>query len=135
VGDRIYVGNGTTFRVLSWAKPELEPEPVAKATVRKWVGVDLDGTLLPEGPARERFFQPPDDEMVAAVNRAYAMGHRVTLFSARGWNELPLTEEWLRRHGVKYHDLLLDKPPFDILVDDRTVTNASDLRKFLDETV
>ena len=51
-------------------------------------------------------------------------GHHITMWTARGavsgidWRVL--TEQQLKDFGVKYHELRLDKPFFDIFVDDKT---------------
>jgi len=37
-------------------------------------------------------------------------------------------EKWAKRYGLKYHELYLDKPKFDVLIDDRAI-NARDWRE------
>lgn len=97
----------------------------------KRIVVDLDGTLLPEGSFSDRYFQPAFDRTRSLVNRAIEEGHWVLLFSARPWPEYRLTEDWLRRNGVRYSALVLGKPVADFVLDDRSSSNPDDLEKFL----
>ncbi len=56
------------------------------------------------------------------VNSLYNEGHTVWICTGRGskskidWREL--TETQLKEWGVKYHKLIMGKPPFDIFIDD-----------------
>lgn len=89
---------------------------------------DIDGVLCTstEGdyPAAQ-----PRPEIIGQVNRLYAQGHRVTLYTARGattgidWRAL--TERQLRDWGVRYHELRMGKPTADVYIDDKAV-NLSD---------
>jgi len=65
----------------------------------------------------------PIIENIKVVNSLYDEGHEITLWTARGalsgidWYDL--TKEQLDKFGVKYHFLKLDKPFFDLFVDDK----------------
>jgi dTDP-glucose 4,6-dehydratase len=71
-------------------------------------------------------------EAIAKVNALYDEGHKIVLWTGRGsttgrdWRAL--TEEQLKHNGVKYHELRLDKPAFDVFVDDKAI-NAKDWLK------
>lgn len=79
---------------------------------------DLDGTialcehrrhLIPDWPA---FFAAcVDDEPNHAVIDCLATlmrgGYTVLIFSGRSDEVLPLTRDWLNRHGVKYHRMCM----------------------------
>lgn len=62
---------------------------------------------------------------IERANKLYDEGHRIVYWSARGmksginWREL--TERQLKEWGVKYHELRLDKPPYDVFIDDKTI--------------
>jgi len=98
----------------------------------KRIAVDLDGTLCPEGPAHERPYQPFFVETRDLVNRAYDDGFDITVYSARHWNELRSTEDWLRANGVCFHRVVLGKFPFDFILDDRSGNKPEDLRRYLE---
>ena len=84
--------------------------------------IDIDGVLCTNtwglyGKAK------PIPENIAAVAKLYAEGHHIVLWTARGatsgidWTEL--TTEQMKRWGVPYHELRLDKPHYDYIVDDK----------------
>lgn len=98
----------------------------------KRIGVDIDGVLAEEGPAWDRPLAPPLRDTIALVNRAFAAGHWVCLFTARGWQERRATEDWLARHGVRYSALVMGKPIFDLLLDDRATPDPARLEELLD---
>jgi hypothetical protein len=89
---------------------------------------DIDGTLC-DTPGTNYAAAIAIPGAVAGVNRLYDTGNRIVLFSARGamsgvdWRDL--TERQLREWGVRYHELLLGKPPADVYIDDRAIS-ASD---------
>ncbi len=105
---------------------------VEKPKRLKRIEVDLDGTMLPEGPFADRYFQPAFDRTRFLVNKAVAEGHWVLLYSARPWPEYRLTADWLNRHGIHYTLLMLGKPVVDFVLNDRASSNPDDLEKFLD---
>lgn len=43
-----------------------------------------------------------------------------------------MTEDWLRAHGVRFHRVILAKPPYDFLLDDRAGSRPEDLERFLE---
>lgn len=61
------------------------------------------------------------EELVETVNELYDRGDTIIIYSARTWAEYEVTVDWLRRHGVKYHQLMLGKPVGDLWIDDRSV--------------
>lgn len=81
--------------------------------------IDLDGTILEEKDEQKRPEPLPLAGAVGAVNTLYEMGHQITIYTARGQNDLELTLRQLKEYGVKYHNLVLGKPVGDIFIDDR----------------
>jgi hypothetical protein len=86
--------------------------PRLPAKVKNFL-IDIDGTVcddIPnEEPERMQTVLPYPDAL-KMVNRWHEEGHRVTFFTARTEEHRLLTEEWLRKHGFKYHSLLMNKP-------------------------
>ena len=67
----------------------------------------------------------PIHENITRVNRLFDEGNRIVYWTARGmktginWREL--TESQFAEWGIKYHELRLDKPAFDVFIDDRAI--------------
>ena len=75
--------------------------------------IDIDGTVTDdvpnEEPERMKYVQPFPDAL-DILNRWYNEGHIITFFTSRTEAHREVTEEWLNRHGFKYHGLLMNKP-------------------------
>ncbi len=71
----------------------------------------------------------PNYENISRFNRLYDEGNRIIYWTARGmksginWREL--TEKQFSEWGIKCHELRLDKPAFDVFIDDKAI-NARD---------
>ncbi|HXH18645.1 MAG TPA: hypothetical protein VNJ07_06135 [Chitinophagales bacterium] len=93
--------------------------------------VDVDNTVChTEGTDYQN--AKPNYQNIARINRLYDEGNRIVYWTARGmktginWREL--TERQFKDWGIKYHELRLDKPPFDVFIDDRVI-NTRDWEK------
>lgn len=84
--------------------------------------IDMDGTICEEKRQFSRCLAAPKDGAVAAINGLYESGHTIIIYSSRTWIEYEMTVDWLARHGVKYHQLVMGKPVGDVWIDDRAVT-------------
>lgn len=84
--------------------------------------VDVDGTITnldhrrgylassPKNyPAFEKGipFDLPHQHVIDVVNTLYDAGWRIVLCSGRGEQSRKVTEDWMVRHGVKYHALYM----------------------------
>lgn len=94
----------------------------------KTIYVDIDNTICAtEGTDYAN--AKPMPERIAVVNRLYDDGHEIVLWTARGALHgvtlalATLTKRQLAKWGVKFHRLRLDKPYFDLLVDDRALSS------------
>lgn len=89
---------------------------------------DIDGTIC----THEKDYNDakPLPEKIDAMNRMYDEGKMIVYWTSRGvgsgidWQAT--TERQLCEWGVKYHKLRLDKPLFDLFIDDRAM-NAEGL--------
>ena len=52
----------------------------------------------------------PYPDALEIVNKWFDEGHIITFFTSRTDVHKEITEEWLQKHGFKYHFLLLNKP-------------------------
>lgn len=75
--------------------------------------IDIDGTICDdvpnEEPERMTTIEPYPDAL-ETLNRWYDQGHIITFFTSRTEDLRAITEEWLNRHGFKYHGILMGKP-------------------------
>jgi hypothetical protein len=87
--------------------------PVLGNNVKNYL-IDIDGTICDdvpnEEPERMSTAQPYPDAL-KILNKWYEEGHIITFFTSRTTREhKEITEEWLNRHGFKYHGVVYDKP-------------------------
>ncbi len=84
--------------------------------------VDIDGTIC-ETNGTDYEHSIPNHDVIAKVNRSYADGIYIRIATARGslsgidWRQL--TEEQLKKWGVKYHELIMKRPYADKIINDR----------------
>ncbi len=75
--------------------------------------IDIDGTIcddIPnEEPERMATAELYPDALIT-INKWFEEGHIITFFTSRVEEHRQVTEDWLNRHGFKYHGLLMGKP-------------------------
>jgi len=94
------------------------------------IAVDIDGvlTLETEGFGEEVYWNRTSRTgNIRFVNDLYKAGYRIILYSARHEEDRQVTVRWLRRYKVKYHELILEKLKYDLLIDDRAISMSSSL--------
>lgn len=64
----------------------------------------------------------PDHKMIKIVNKFYDEGYRIYLFTSRNDAFERPTKKWLDKYGVKYHYFIMNKPYYDIIIDDKSIT-------------
>ena len=86
--------------------------PVLDEGVKNYL-IDIDGTICDdvpnEEPERMGLVEPYPDALTIC-NKWYDEGHIITFFTSRTEEHREITANWLKRHGFKYHGLLLGKP-------------------------
>lgn len=102
------------------------------SNIRKVIGIDIDGVLTLDTAwnKEECLTRTPNMPVIELLDKLY-YEHCIILYTARGEIMRNETEYWLKKNGVKYHALRMDKMPCDLLFDDRTVNNLEDLKKWL----
>jgi len=80
--------------------------------------IDIDGTILwsekkmcPKCGNFEYKLIKIDKEEIKRINKLYKKGHRIILHTARNWACYPLTIRQLKEIKIKYHELIMGKPP------------------------
>lgn len=77
--------------------------------------VDIDGTITDDVPNEEPERMVtclPYPDALETLNKWYDEGHIITFFTSRTEDLRDITEEWLQRHGFRYHGLLMGKPRY-----------------------
>ena len=92
----------------------------------------------------------PYVEMIDVVNQCFENGYKIIIYTSRGMtcfkgntndiysNLYELTLQQLKNWGVKYHQLIMGKAHYDILIDDKCVNSeiinsAEDIYNFLNK--
>jgi len=86
--------------------------PVLPEEVKNYM-IDIVGTICDDIPNEE-----PERMATAAlypdaletINNWFEAGHIITFFTSRIEEHRDVTEQWLNKHGFKYHGMLMGKP-------------------------
>jgi len=96
----------------------------------KTVMVDFDGTITKgespphwEAPLEEN----PNEQMIELVNNLYKAGHTIIIYTARQERMRDETQYFLDKWDVMHHALRMEKPGYDLLIDDRAVSDQAAL--------
>lgn len=87
--------------------------------------VDIDDTICTPDPNWNHELAKPIPDRIEKINNLYDAGHRIVYWTARGtltkkdWREV--TEKQFKEWGVKYHELILYKPHYDLFIDDKNI--------------
>lgn len=86
--------------------------PVLKPGMKNYL-IDIDGTITEdvpnEDPQRMKTVLPFEGA-VETCNKWYDEGHIITYFTSRTEDLRAITENWLIKHGFKFHHILMNKP-------------------------
>jgi len=100
---------------------------------KKVVAVDLDGTLthvsyiknfweLSMNELGEYYISlNPNRNMIRETNRLHRRGFTINIFTSRWDLYKRQTTEWLRKNHVRYDELIMNKPFYDFILDDKCV--------------
>lgn len=87
--------------------------------------VDIDETICITPEDRDYTKSRPIKKNIKKINNLYDNGDRIVYWTARGsgtgidWREV--TEKQFDEWGVKYHELKLFKPMYDLFIDDKNI--------------
>ena len=86
--------------------------PVLPNNIKNYL-IDIDGTICDDIPNEqpERMIKAKlYPKALKTLNKWYNEGHIITFFTSRLELHREVTEKWLKKHGFKYHGLLMNKP-------------------------
>lgn len=88
--------------------------------------VDIDETICISPKDRNYEKAVPIDKNIKKINKMYDNGDKIVYWTARGtgsgidWRQV--TEKQFKEWGVKYHELHLGKPIYDLFIDDKNIS-------------
>ncbi len=91
----------------------------------KVIYVDIDETICKTSEDRIYDNSSPICENILKINKLYNEGNTIVYWTARGsrkqidWYDL--TFKQLNDWGAKFHELRVDKPYYDLFIDDKTL--------------
>ena len=85
--------------------------------------IDIDGIIFENQDRLDYRYVKPIEENIKKINDLYDKGNIIVLWTSRGSitgvDFKEITENQLKKFGVKYHLLKTNKPYYDVLIDDR----------------
>ena len=91
----------------------------------KVIYVDIDETICRTSEDRRYENSSPIYENILKINKLYDEGNTIVYWTARGSRKqidwYNLTYKQLNDWGVKFHELRVDKPYYDLFIDDKTL--------------
>ncbi len=98
---------------------------------KKTIFFDLDNVICSTNKLKEYRKSAPKKAAIKTINELYKRGHTIKIYTARGMGKYKgnkllvkkkyytLTKNQLIKWGVKFHELLMCKPSYDIFIDDK----------------
>ncbi len=86
--------------------------PILPPGIKNYL-IDIDGTICDDIPNEEPERMGTAEvypDALATLNRWYDEGHVIFFFTSRTEAHREITENWLHKHGFKYHGMLMGKP-------------------------
>ena len=87
--------------------------------------VDIDETICETPNPRVYSNAKPIKENIEKINKLYDDGNTIVYWTARGSrtniNWYDLTKKQLNDWGAKHHELRVDKPYYDLFIDDKNM--------------
>ena len=108
---------------------------------KKVIAFDLDDVLCyresEEGKIDKYKSCKPINQMIEIVNKCYDQGNKIIIYTARGmttqkgninmvYSKLyEMTKKQLNEWGIKYHELVMGKIHYDLLIDDKAINSTT----------
>tara|TARA_Y100000385_G_scaffold114161_2_gene118466 strand:+ start:3219 stop:3527 length:309 start_codon:yes stop_codon:yes gene_type:complete len=89
--------------------------------------VDIDETICESPKDRDYTKAQPIKKRIEKINKLFDEGNTIVYWTARGtmtgidWYQV--TQKQFDIWGVKYHDLKMGKPAYDLFIDDKNITS------------
>ena len=86
--------------------------PILPEGIKNYL-IDIDGTICDDIPNEEPERMGTaaiDPDALETLTKWYDEGHIIFFFTSRTEAHRKVTEDWLKKHGFKYHGMLMGKP-------------------------
>tara|TARA_R110002124_G_scaffold211182_1_gene377510 strand:- start:153 stop:461 length:309 start_codon:yes stop_codon:yes gene_type:complete len=89
--------------------------------------VDIDETICESPKDRDYTKAQPIKKRIEKINKLFDEGNTIVYWTARGtmtgidWYKI--TQKQFDIWGVKYHDLKMGKPAYDLFIDDKNINS------------
>lgn len=86
--------------------------PILPSGIKNYL-IDIDGTIgedIPNEEPERMVTAKAYPDAIKTLNNWYDQGHIICFFTSRTEAHREITEVWLKKHGFKYHSLLVGKP-------------------------
>jgi len=98
--------------------------------------IDMDGVLVSSVEKADYKNVKPIQKTIDIVNQLYEDGHIIKIYTSRGQttgiNQRELTEKQLKEYGIKYHELVMDKTHYDIIIEDKCLDVSRFIKNYED---
>ena len=86
--------------------------------------IDIDDTIIKTDIDNNGYYHIKSiySDIVRKINKLYDEGHTIIIETGRHWNHLKSTLKHLEECEVKYHSLIMGKPPADYILDDKSIS-------------
>lgn len=90
----------------------LHISPILPKEIKNYL-IDIDGTVgedIPNEEPERMITAQAYPDAINTLNKWYDEGHVIFFFTSRTEAHREITETWLKKHGFKYHGMLMGKP-------------------------
>lgn len=86
--------------------------PILPKEIKNYL-IDIDGTICDDIPNEEPERMATAEvypDALKTLNKWYEEGHVICFFTSRTEEHRTVTEDWLNKHGFKFHGMVMGKP-------------------------
>lgn len=90
----------------------LHISPILPEGIKNYL-IDIDGTVgedIPNEEPERMVTAEAYPDAIKTLNKWYDEGHIIFFFTSRTEAHRAVTETWLKKHGFKYHGMVMGKP-------------------------
>ncbi|HCE55910.1 MAG: LNS2 domain-containing protein [Lutibacter sp.] len=90
----------------------LHISPILPEGIKNYL-IDIDGTVgedIPNEEPERMVTAEAYPDAIKTLNKWYDEGHIIFFFTSRTEAHREITETWLKKHGFKYHGMVMGKP-------------------------
>jgi hypothetical protein len=90
----------------------LHISPILPEGIKNYL-IDIDGTVgedIPNEEPERMVTAEAYPDAIKTLNKWYDEGHIIFFFTSRTEAHREVTETWLKKHGFKYHGMVMGKP-------------------------